>query len=88
MGKSLQFKELEIYLGVTIYLINLYQMPYLPDMDCNKKKRTKLDAITKDEHDETSRWLRAEPKEKSILGHTLVLGEHLEQTMKRDENQK
>lgn len=58
-------------------------MPYLPDMDCNKKKRTKLDAITKDEHDETSRWLRAEPKEKSILGHTLVLGEHLEQTMKR-----
>ena len=44
--------------------------------------------ITKDEHDETSRWLRAEPKEKSILGHRLVLRECLEQTVKRDENQK
>ena len=53
-----------------------------------KKKRTKLDAITKDEHDETIRWLRAEPKEKSILRHRLVLGEYLEQTVKRDENQK
>lgn len=88
MDNSLQFKELEIYLGVTIYLINLYQLLYLPDMNCNKKKKKKLDAITKDEHDETSRWLRAEPKEKSILGHRLVLGECLEQTVKRDENQK
>ena len=52
------------------------------------QKKKKLDAITKDEHDETSRWLRAEPKEKSILGHRLVLGECLEQTVKRDENQK
>ena len=87
MGKSLQFKELEIYLGVIIYLINLYQLLYLPDMNCNKKKK-KLHVITKDEHDETSRWLRAEPKEKSILGHRLVLRECLEQTVKRDENQK
>ena len=63
-------------------------MLYLPDMNCKKKKRTKLDAITKDEHDETIRWLRAEPKEKSILRHRLVLGEYLEQTVKRDENQK
>ena len=52
------------------------------------KKKKKLDVITKDEHDETSRWLRAEPKEKSILGHRLVLRECLEQTVKRDENQK
>ena len=52
------------------------------------KKKKKLDVITKDEHDETSRWLRAEPKEKSILEHRLVLRECLEQTVKRDENQK